>query len=182
MGVALDNVTRLEKAILEVIETDIGALQRYEDMKADIVTVSVISGPLLMKDFIDAFTMATKIAAKVRGWLENAETQMKHEEAKAVLERAPGYFAKNKENFEKLRDSKSLRDSYLYLDEIYLAARQRVAALRAMVRILDNKADSFRMAHDDAKKVYATLAEGPGVNQGYRGMASGGNIGDNDGS
>ena len=181
MGEALSNIDELELAVLEVVETDIGKLQRFELLKADIVSVDLLSGPLLMRDFITAYVESAKIAAKVRGWLENAEVTLKHEAAKAVLERAPTYFKANRENLEKLKDSKSLRDAYLFLDEEYLKAQQGVSALKAMVRILDNKTESFKMAHDDVKKIYSQLMGGPGVNNGYRGMPSGGNLGDNNG-
>lgn len=154
---------------LSKINLDVGKLKEYEEKKRDLVGIDFLSGPLLMRDFMYAYEESSKLATRARKQLELATDHMKHEEAKAILERAPVYFEQNDTLGGSIKDSNKLRETYLHMDREYLTAKEVVAAYKAIVRWLDNKTESFKMAHDDAKKIYAQLASGPSTTfEGFR--------------
>lgn len=166
---ALTNADIVQKVLAE-INLDVSELVKYDKMKRDLAHIDIITGAALMRDFLNAYEIAADLAIKAKYMLEGAVENMKHEEAKAVLERAPKYFEENETLSKSIKDSKSLRETYLQLDEQYRNSKEKVAALKALVRLLDNKVDSYRMAHDDAKKIYSQLAGGPFGKTGYQGM------------
>ena len=155
---------------------DITPLREFEVWKEQLTSVDLTSGALYMRRFIRAYDWCMKVSIDLHRHLERANDEAKHEEAKAKLERFPAYFKANKEQFGSLKDSAAIRDVYLELDESYRLAREKSNAIRAMVRLMDSKADSFRMAHDDAKKIYQAAIDGARLG-GTGGMPSAGNGG-----
>ena len=157
---------------------DLASLQIYDARKMDIQSIDLVNGPLYMRDFLAAFEAAAKMAIRARKKYEDAKTEAKHQEAKAKLERFTAYYEANKATLGALKDSSSLRDAYVDLDQDYMDAKERVNALQALTAYLDNKTESYRMAHDDAKKIYGQLQSGPFARSGYTGLSSGGHLGD----
>lgn len=156
---------------------DVTPLREFEGWKEQLTSVDLTTGALYMRRFIRAYDWCMKISVDLHRHLERASDAAKHEEAKAKLERFPAYYKANKEQFGSLKDSAAIRDVYLELDEPYRLAREKANAIRAMVRLMDSKADSFRMAHDDCKKIYTAALESARLGGGNVGMPSAGNGG-----
>ena len=134
-----------------------GPIAKFDSWKSELEGLDLTSGPLLMRKFLQAFEWTTKAAIAVHKRLDDAIENKNHEEAKAKLERFSDYYTANKAKLGALKDSSSLRESYLSLDEPYRKACAKVNMLRALAKFLDNKAESYRMAHDDSKKIYDKL-------------------------
>jgi hypothetical protein len=161
--------------IFDRIDIDLSPLTEYDAQKSELTTIDIVSGPLLMRNFLQAHEEAMQISIKVKFKLDQAIDKMKHEEARAILERAPAYFEENDVTKGRVKDSKSLRDTYVQMDKEYAEAREQVNALKALSKFIENKADSFRIAHDDAKKIWAQLNEGPYARTPYETIPSGEN-------
>ncbi len=160
------------------IKVDFSSLQDSEALKADLVSIDLVSGPMYMQTFLEAFEKVARIGIEAHRLLDGAKNEVNHQEALAKLERAPLYFEVNGTCKGGVKDSGALRETYLSLDGQYLAAKERVDMLTALVKFLDNKLDAYKMAHDDSKKIYDKLSEGPFAKTGYEGMSSGGKLGD----
>lgn len=129
-------------------------LAKFDAWKEEMESIDLTSGPQIMRKLLQAYEWTTKAAITVHKRLGDAIEDMKHEEAKAKLERFSDYYEANKTKLGALKDSAALRDTYLALDEEYRKSVARVNMLKALSKFMDNKADSYRMAHDDAKKIY----------------------------
>jgi len=136
---------------------DATPLAKFDGYKDEIEQIDLASGPQLMRKFIHAYEWTSRAAINVRKRLDDADEEMKHEEAKALLERFNDYYEAHKDKLGEMKDSASLRKIYLSLDEPYRKAVAKVNMLKAMSKFLENKAESYRMAHDDSKKIYDKL-------------------------
>jgi hypothetical protein len=168
----LDFMNNLD-TMMQQVNVNLSVVVKYEALKADLTSLDIVSGPMYMRDFNVAYEEVSKLAIQVQHLLEGAIEEMDHQEALAKFERAPEYFKTKEILSGTIKDSGQLRDAYVSMDHQYRAAKERVAMLRALVKYLDVKAESFKMAHDDAKKIYGALTAGPFGKSGYEGMSSG---------
>jgi hypothetical protein len=167
----------LEAALMKEVEWELSKLIPYEQLKRDLVSIDSLSAPAYMRDFNLAFEFASRVVAKLKYFHGRAKERSKEEESKAILERAPMYFEKHNILKDKggLKDSSSLRDTYAKIDVEYQQAKDEENMLEALLEYYEKLVESYKMAHDDAKKIYdKTTSNGTP----YGGMASGGNIGD----
>jgi len=165
-------LAQFKKRFFTPIEQNMERLLKYEVQKKDLVAVDVNSGPMYMRDFNKAFDILSILIAKTDEEYEGAVAERKNEEAKAVLERATEYFEQNDILHNGIKDSVSLRETYMKRDPKYLEARDKENFLKAFLKYLQNMQDSFKMAHDDAKKIYDKVANNSGGT--YTGIPSGG--------
>ena len=151
---------------------DLSSLVNIEKLRADIPTVDVFSAPAYMRDFTTACDILGRMICEAQRELDRAALNAKHEEAMAKLDRALPYL-KEKGVLETMKDSNSLRETYVYLDEAYLEAKEKEASLKALVSYLENKMSCFARDHYTVKMIYDKFQPSSPV-----GMKSGGNIGD----
>ena len=170
----MTDITKKLPDYLADIQVDLTKVLKYDAQLLDLTSVDVVSGPMFMRDFNIAYDKMAQIVSNITKMYEDAVENRKHEESKAILERAPEYFAKNDTMNGKLGDSAALRKTYVHLDEKYMKAKERENALKALLLYLDKKLDSFKMAHDDAKKIFDKFSSGPSGQTGYDGPKSGG--------
>lgn len=179
---ALTNIDNYGLELVRVIR-DIGIvieyskIRDYESKRKEIVTLDIISAPMYMRDFNSACDHVAGIIAKIELALSAAKVEMKAEEAKAKLERAPQYL-KDHGLLESMKDSDSLRKTYLNLDEQYKQAVQKHDALEALHKYMVNKLDAFTRDYYSVKSIFTSLNGSPGSKTGYGGLTSGGKIGD----
>jgi hypothetical protein len=157
---------------IERFKDELLVVLHYAALKEKLPDIGILNGPDYIRDFSVAYERTNDLLAKIEGAYEAALLDADHEEAKAIFERAPAYFAENNVCVSNVKDSAALRKSYLALDELYIAAKEKVAALKALKKWLENTLESFKMAHDDAKKIYDKCAGGPYGKSGYDGMPS----------
>lgn len=113
--------------------------------------------PQYLRDFIKAYDHAnTMLSMAIR---LDAEASSKHDTAKAIafLDRA-GDYLKDKG----VKDSAEARKRYVEVDDDVIRAADIKAKTSALVALLKNKLQAFRMAHDDVKKmVYSDSYQTP---------------------
>ena len=167
-----DTLVKFKNSLTAPIQTELERLKQYDLLKLDLLRIDIASGPFYMREFNSAYMLASAMVSSLREKHGQAKLDMQHEEAKAKLERAPKYFEENKTLSASLKDSGALRDTYVNLDEDYLLAAERVNVLEAMLAYFTKLAESYKMAHDDAKKIYAGIIDAPGGKKAYEGMPS----------
>ena len=160
------------------IVVDYSQIAKYEQQRKDLVNLDLTSAPMYLRDFTDACYHVSNVLAKLRLALSAANYEMDAQESKAKLERAPVYFEENDTLGGAIKDSSALRDTYVRMDALFRRAKQRVEALTALYKFLNDKYSSFEKDYYSAKKIYDNLGGGPGAKTGYHGMSSGGKIGD----
>lgn len=140
---------------------DVTKLVEYTKKISEIGSINNMMAPIYLKDFINAYDLAnTMLSVAVRCDLE-ASSELKTAESIAYLDRAPDYLSQNDI---KITDESKKR--YVEVDEDVKKAREIKAKTTALVSFLKNKLQSFRMAHDDVKKmVYGDQYQTP--NEGF---------------
>jgi S-adenosylmethionine synthetase len=87
----------------------------------------------------------------------DADTALKTARSIAYLDKAGEYLASKG-----IKDSSSAREKYIDVDEDVVYASNVKAKSTALVHLLKNKMQEFRMAHDDVKKLaYADEYQSP---------------------
>jgi hypothetical protein len=155
------------------IVVELTDLVRIEKMRGDISTLDVYTAPTYMRDFTTACDILGRMIAEAQKALDSATMDAKHEEAKAKLDRATEYFQANG-TLDKMKDSNALRDTYVQLDPIYRAAKERESSLKALVSYLENKLSCYKMDHYTVKAMYDKFTSSPEESVG---MKSGGKMG-----
>ena len=150
---------------------DLSSLVKIEKLRADIPTVDVYSAPAYMRDFTTACDILGRMICEAQRELDRATLNAKHEEAMAKLDRAIPYL-KEKGVLDSMKDSNSLRETYVQLDPLYREAKEKEAALKALVSYLENKLSCYKMDHYTVKMTYDKFTPSNPV-----GMASGGKVG-----
>lgn len=153
------------------LSVDLSGLVEIEAMRRDINTVDIASAPMLMRDFTTACDLLSKAIHSVKLALGKAEQTVTYEESKALIDRAPKFFAENKDG---PKDSMALRQTYVPLDELYRKAVENKNALKALLQYLEDKRELYKMDHYTVKSTYDKM-ELPHGSSG--GLASGGAIG-----
>lgn len=134
---------------------DLTKIKEIEKLRGDITTVDVYSAPLLMREFTTACDILARAAHDVKNAITAANKVMVQEESKALLERAPLYFAGR--DMGNVKDSMSLREKYIGLDQLYLAAVERRDALKALLKYIEDKMEFYKMDHYNVKATYDKL-------------------------
>lgn len=168
-------IEKFREQLIEEYQTDITAVIKYEEEKKELTQVDLMSGPMYMKDFNRAFDLLSGAIGKLKTRLISAQSHLDEQEALAKFERAPEYFKDKGIPNNQIKDSISLRESYLPLDKEYRKAKERVEAMKALIWWLESWRKTFQMAHDDAKKIFASFMENS--RGGHSGITSGGSTG-----
>jgi len=164
----LVKITKDQRGLL----LDITSLVSIEKLRNDIPNVDVYSAPAYMRDFTTACDILGRMIFEAQRELDMAVLNSKHEEAMAKLDRAPAYL-KEKGILDTMKDSNSLRETYVQLDEGYRAAKEMESKLRAFVSYLENKLSCYKQDHYTVKATFDKFASSNPV-----GMKSGGKLGD----
>lgn len=139
---------------LEVVERDLASISldrvvKYSSMLDSIPqAANTMNAPLYLRDMIMAMDVTSELMADAIRAHGKAEAAYKEAEAIAFLDHAGQYLADNK-----IKDSAEARKRYVPLDDDVKAAADMRAKTEALVTLLKNKWLSFRMAHDDVKKM-----------------------------
>jgi hypothetical protein len=153
-----DNALTAVEQKLQTI--DITKLVEYTRKIRDIGSLNKMMAPLYLRDFIIAYDLAgSMLAAAVRYDLD-ANTALETAKAIAYLDKAGDYLESKK-----IKESSAARERYVAIDADVIAASNTKAKSTALVVLLKNKLQDFRMAHDDVKKMtygepYQTNEEG----------------------
>lgn len=139
---------------------DVTRLVEYSRKIDDIATLNHMMAPQYLRDFIKAYDYTnTMLSMAVR---LDAEASSKLDTAKSIafLDRA-GDYLKDKG----IKDSAEARKKYIDVDSDVIHYTDLKAKTSALVALLKNKLQAFRMAHDDVKKMvysdsYQTPEEG----------------------
>jgi len=104
--------------------------------------------PIYLRDFIMAIDVTNSLLARAVKTDLQAAAAVKNQESLAYLDRA-GDYLRSKE----IKDTAEARKRYVPLDENVLKAYDLKAQTESMVSFLRNKMFTFRLAHDDVKKI-----------------------------
>ncbi len=127
---------------------DVTKLVEYSRKIKDIGSLNKMMAPTYLRDFIIAYDVCgSMLAMAVRYDLE-ATTELETAKAIAYLDKA-GDYLKDKG----IKESSAARERYVAIDAQVIAASNTKAKTTALVYLLKNKLQDFRMAHDDVKKM-----------------------------
>jgi len=160
------------------IVIDYTEISKYEAQRKDITTLDIFSAPIYLRDFNEACDHVSNLLAKLELALSESIIEMDSQEAKAKMERAPIYFKENDILGGGIKDSATLRETYLKLDPFYKVARQKVNALKALYKFLEKKMKAFERDYYSVKQIHDKMSDAPSSHTGYHGMSSGGRLGD----
>ena len=166
-----EEVTKRNDTGLSLV--DLTEIARIEKLRESIPCVDMYSAPLLMRDFMTTCVILAKAIQNVKNALSKAERDMAYEESKALLDRAPAYFAEHK--VEGMKDSMTMRQAYVPMDEPFRVAGERRDALAALLRYLEDRKKIAEADHYTVKSIYTKMENPHG---GVAGMRSGGELGE----
>lgn len=127
---------------------DVTKLVEYTRKIKDIGSLNKMMAPSYLRDFIIAYDLCgSMLAAAVRYDLD-ATTELETAKAIAYLDKA-GDYLKDKG----IKESSAARERYVAIDPDVIASSNTKAKTTALVVLLKNKLQDFRMAHDDVKKM-----------------------------
>lgn len=159
LEVTLEDLGRIESRLREV---DTGAIDQYLEKIDEIrrVTNSMIA-PQYLQDFIIAYDVTNDLLSSVTSVYNMAELLRKTAEANAYLTRAQPYLESI--NQKETVDSKKY---YVAIDPVVQRATLLSQEAERLMISLRGKLQTFRMAHDDVKKMaYAPDYNSP--NEGF---------------
>jgi len=148
-------------AVEQKLQTiDITKLVEYSRKIRDIGSLNKMMAPLYLRDFIIAYDITSSMLAAAVRYDLDASTALDTAKAIAYLDKA-GDYLKTKE----IKETSAAREYYIAIDPDVIAASNAKAKSTALVVLLKNKLQDFRMAHDDVKKMtygepYQTNEEG----------------------
>lgn len=154
MAGSTDLVARLQSI-------DVTDIVDFSRKVGDIGSLNKMMAPVYLRDFIVAFDITGSALARAVQCDIEAKSELERVEAIAYLDRS-GDYLKNRG----LKDSVEARKMYVQTDPDVLAAADVKARTEAMVALLKNKIQMFRMAHDTLKKI----AYGSMEQSGYEGF------------
>lgn len=152
------SITTVEQNLQTI---DITKLVEYTKKIRDIGSLNKMMAPIYLRDFIIAYDITNSmLSAAVKSELE-ASVILDTARSIAYLDRASDYLKARD-----IKDSASARERYIDIDPDVIAAANVKARCTALVSLLKNKLQEFRMAHDDVKKLtYADDYQSP--NEGF---------------
>jgi hypothetical protein len=140
---------------------DITKLVEYTRKIRDIGSLNKMMAPIYLRDFIEAYDVTNSMLASAIKCELDADTMLKTAKSIAYLDKANDYLVDKG-----IKDSASAREKYVDLDPDVIKAANVKARCTALVHLLKNKMQEFRMAHDDVKK----LVYGDNNGSSYEGM------------
>ncbi len=140
---------------------DVTKLVEYTKKIRDLGSLNKMMAPLYLRDFILAYDLSNNMLASAIKCELDADTALKTARSIAYLDKAGEYLATKG-----IKDSSAAREKYVDVDDDVIAASNTKARCTALVHLLKNKMQEFRMAHDDVKKLaYADEYNSP--NEGF---------------
>ena len=140
---------------------DVTKLVEYTKKIKEIGGLNNMLAPTYLRDFIMAYDTANSmLSLAIRCDIE-AKAALDKVKAIAYLDRAGDYLKQKGIN-----DTAEARKRYVDIDDDVLKANELYAKTQALCAFLKNKAQEFRMAHDDVKK----MVYGDPQNSPYEGM------------
>ena len=127
---------------------DVTKLIEYTKKIRDIGSLNKMMAPLYLRDFIIAYDITNNMLASAIKCELDSDTALKTARSIAYLDKAGEYLATKG-----IKDSSSAREKYIDVDEDVIYASNVKAKCTALVHLLKNKMQEFRMAHDDVKKL-----------------------------
>jgi len=127
---------------------DITKLVEYTRKIKDIGSLNKMMAPIYLRDFIIAYDIANAMLASAIKCELDADTILKTSRSIAYLDKAGDYLTAKG-----IKDSASARERYVDLDDDVIKASNTKSRCTALVHLLKNKMQEFRMAHDDVKKL-----------------------------
>jgi hypothetical protein len=157
-----NSLVKIEQ-ILQDLNVDITQIVKYTKKINDIGNgFNKMLAPIYLRDFIMAYDLTSQVLLKVTKADIDADSALKMAEAIAYLDRAKAYLDQRE-----IKDSAEARKRYIPLDPDVIIASETKAKTEAMVAFLKNKLATFRISHDDVKKIaYADEYQSP--NEGMR--------------
>ena len=139
---------------------DVTKLVEYTRKIRDIGSLNKMMAPSYLRDFIIAYDICGSMLAMAVRYDLDATTELETAKAIAYLDKA-GDYLKDKG----IKESSAARERYVFVDPDVIASSNTKAKTTALVVLLKNKLQDFRMAHDDVKKMvysdeYQTNNEG----------------------
>ena len=140
---------------------DVTKLVEYTRKIRDIGSLNKMMAPTYLRDFILAYDICGSMLAMAVRYDLDATTELETAKAIAYLDKA-GDYLKDKG----IKESSAARERYVAIDPHVIAASNTKAKTTALVYLLKNKLQDFRLAHDDVNKI--TYGDSGG--SGYEGM------------
>jgi len=146
------------KALSERLKSiDVSKLVEFSRKIKDIGSLNHMLAPAYLRDFIVAYDYTNSMLSVAVRCDAEASSHLDSVKAIAYLDRA-GEYLQNKG----IKDSAEARKRYVDIDEEVLKAQEMKAKTTALVVFLKNKLQTYRMAHDDTKKmVYSDSYQSP---------------------
>ena len=132
----------------ELQSLDVTRLVEYTKKINDIASMNKMLASNYLRDFIIAMDLTSSMLAKATKTNLDAKSTLDRVKAIAYLEKSEEY-CKDKN----IKMSNGVREAYVDLDEDVIKAKEIYGASEAMCIFLKNKAQAFRCAHDDVKKI-----------------------------
>jgi len=130
---------------------DVTKLVEYTKKINDIGSLNKMLAPDYMRDFINAIDSTNIMLSNAIKCDLDAESTLDTAEAIAFLDNAGDYLKERG-----IKDSAEARKKYIDVDPDVIKAKNIKAKTTALVAFLKNKLSTFRMAHDDVKKITYT--------------------------
>jgi hypothetical protein len=127
---------------------DVTKIAEYSRKLKDIGSITKMMAPMYLRDFILAYDATNTLYASAIRCDIMAATAFDTAKSIAYLDNARAYLeARN------IKDTAEARKQYVDVDADVIAAADTKAKTAALVQLLRNKLQEFRMAHDDVKKM-----------------------------
>jgi hypothetical protein len=130
---------------------DVKRLVQYTHLIKDIGSLNHMMAPAYLRDFIMAYDLTNMMLAEAIRYDIETKTAFDAARSIAYLDRAGDYLSKRN-----IKDSAESRKQYVDVDPDVQKAADLRAKTEALVAFLKNRLQSFRLAHDDVKKMAYT--------------------------
>lgn len=127
---------------------DVTKIAEYSKKLKDIGSISKMMAPMYLRDFILAYDVTNNLYSNAIRCDIMAQTALDTAKSIAYLDNARVYLEQRQ-----IKDTSEARKQYIDLDADVIAAADVKARTAALVQLLRNKLQEFRMAHDDVKKM-----------------------------
>jgi hypothetical protein len=127
---------------------DVTKIVEYSRKLKDIGSISKMMAPMYLRDFILAYDATNLLYSSAIRCDIMATTALDTAKSIAYLDNARAYLEARS-----IKESSEARKQYVDIDPDVIAASDVKARTAALVQLLKNKLQEFRMAHDDVKKM-----------------------------
>ena len=153
-----DELTVIKNKLQKV---DITPLIGFSKKTNEIGTMTKMMAPIYLQDFIKAVDVTGEMLAVAIQCDIKADSALKTAESIAYLDKAADYLSNKC-----MKDTNESRKMYVNIDADVIDSKDVKAKTAALVALLKNKLQTYRLAHDDCKKI----AYGDQQYTGYEGM------------